>query len=64
MNNNSSHWIAEAKKHGIDLSRLHQDKVIIPKKLEELNLPRAKVYLFEEDTKEIGQLFKKNIILL
>jgi hypothetical protein len=58
MNNNSSHWITEAKKHGIDLSRLHQDKAIIPEKLKELNLPRAEVHLFEEDTNEIDQLFK------
>lgn len=63
MNNNMSEWIAEAKKHDIDLSGLYQDKKAIYETLEKMQLPHGKVYSIkteEVNSEKIKELFQKS----
>lgn len=58
-----SNWIREAKKLGINLSMLHQDKEKMYEELQQLKLPHPKTYNIAAEqikSKEVQNLFQKN----
>ena|SRR3989338_3842184 len=60
---NMSNWIREAKKLGINLSMLHQDKEKMYEELQQLKLPHPKTYNIAAEqikSKEVQNLFQKN----
>lgn len=60
---NMSSWITEAKKQGIDISLLHQDKEKIYENLKRLNLPHPNSHIIaasQIQSKEVNDLFQKS----